>query len=152
MIGAIATALLFTIGKSLIGLYIGSSHLASGYGAAGSLIVLLVWIYYSSLIFLFGAEFTRAYAEIVGSYKEGPTAGLTNEADPLSPIRRSAPAAKLETDTASTRVRMDETWTGMRDQSANLHSAGNTNRRPSLLQFCLAILALMVLSNSTRRE
>src|SRR4051794_35587121 len=44
-IGAIATALLFTIGKSLIGLYIGSSHIASGYGAAGSLIVLLVWIY-----------------------------------------------------------------------------------------------------------
>jgi membrane protein len=54
VIGALATALLFTIGKSLIGLYIGSSHIASGYGAAGSLIVLLVWIYYSSMIFCLG--------------------------------------------------------------------------------------------------
>ena len=68
-IGAIATALLFLVGKSLIGLYIGSSHIASGYGAAGALIVLLVWLYYSSLIFLLGAEFTRAYAEAQGSYK-----------------------------------------------------------------------------------
>jgi membrane protein len=60
IVGAVATALLFTIGKSLIGLYIGSSKVAESYGTAGSLIVILLWIYYSTLTFLFGAEFTRA--------------------------------------------------------------------------------------------
>ena len=66
-VGAIATALLFTIGKSLIGLYIGSSRVASSYGAAGALIVILMWVYYSAEIFLLGAEFTRCYAHSHGS-------------------------------------------------------------------------------------
>jgi membrane protein len=66
-IGAIVTAMLFTIGKFAIGLYIGNSGLASTYGAAGSVIVVLVWVYYSSQIVLFGAEFTRAYAYRFGS-------------------------------------------------------------------------------------
>jgi membrane protein len=61
-IGAGVTALLFTIGKSLIGLYIGRSGVTSGFGAAGSLVVLLLWVYYSAQIFLLGAEFTHAYA------------------------------------------------------------------------------------------
>jgi membrane protein len=60
--GALATAFLFEIGKSLIGLYLGSSAVVSSYGAAGGLIVLLFWIYYSAQIFLLGAEFTKAYA------------------------------------------------------------------------------------------
>ena len=68
MIGAVATALLFTIGKSLISLYIGSSTIASSYGAAGSLIVILLWIFYSAQIFLVGAEFTKAYAHHYGSH------------------------------------------------------------------------------------
>jgi membrane protein len=67
MIGAVATALLFTIGKSLISLYIGSSTIASSYGAAGSLIVVLLWIFYSAQIFLIGAEFTKVYAHHYGS-------------------------------------------------------------------------------------
>lgn len=58
--GAITTAILFTVGKSLIGWYLGTSAIASSYGAAGSLIVLLLWVFYSSCIFLFGAEVTRA--------------------------------------------------------------------------------------------
>lgn len=66
-IGAAATALLFTIGKFLIGLYIGKSALASGFGAAGSIVVVLVWVYYSAQIFLFGAEFTWVYAHEFGS-------------------------------------------------------------------------------------
>ena len=66
-VGAIATAALFTIGKSLIGWYIGSSAVASTYGAAGGLLVTLLWVYYSSEIFLLGAEFTRAYALRHGS-------------------------------------------------------------------------------------
>jgi membrane protein len=70
--GAIVTAGLFTIGKFLIGFYIGRSGLASGFGAAGSLVVVLVWIYYSAQIFLMGAEFTRIYSFTLGSRKGQP--------------------------------------------------------------------------------
>src|SRR5262245_50951296 len=67
-VGAMATALLFTMGKSAIGIYIGSSNVASSYGEAGALLViLLLWVYYSAQIFLLGAEFTRVYAKRHGS-------------------------------------------------------------------------------------
>jgi membrane protein len=62
IIGAVVTALLFTIGKSLIGWYVGTSATASTYGAAGALVVLLLWVYYSVQIFLFGAECTKTFA------------------------------------------------------------------------------------------
>lgn len=62
IVGAMLTSLLFTIGKFLISLYLGSSSIASSYGAAGSLIIILLWVYYSAQLFLLGAEFTRAYA------------------------------------------------------------------------------------------
>lgn len=61
-IGAIATALLFTIGKTLLGLYLGKASPGSAYGAAGSLVVLVIWVYYSAQIFFFGAEFTHVVA------------------------------------------------------------------------------------------
>ncbi|MBE7550580.1 MAG: YihY/virulence factor BrkB family protein [Anaerolineales bacterium] len=66
-IGATVTALLFTIGKLLISLYLGHSALASSFGAAGALVVILVWIYYSAQILFFGAEFTQVYAKRFGS-------------------------------------------------------------------------------------
>ena len=66
-VGAALTAILFTVGKYLIGLYIGTSGVSSTFGAAGSLITILVWVYYSSLIFFLGAEFTRIYAMEYGS-------------------------------------------------------------------------------------
>ncbi len=66
-LGATVTALLFTIGRVLIGVYIGKSGIASGYGAAASLIVILIWVYYSAQIFLLGAEFTWIYARTFGS-------------------------------------------------------------------------------------
>jgi membrane protein len=66
-IGAVATAILFMIGKYLIGLYIGRASVGSAFGAAGSLAVLLVWIYYSAQIVLLGAEFTRVYANRFGA-------------------------------------------------------------------------------------
>ena len=66
-IGATVTALLFAVGKFLIGLYIGHSGIASGFGAAGSFVVLLVWVYYSAQIFLLGAEFTWVYTHERGS-------------------------------------------------------------------------------------
>ncbi len=66
--GAFITALLFTLGKFALGLYLGRSGFASSYGAAGSLIVLLLWVYYSSQIVFFGAEFTQVYANRFGSH------------------------------------------------------------------------------------
>ncbi|NDW07522.1 YihY/virulence factor BrkB family protein [Jiella pacifica] len=63
LVGAILTGFLFTLGKFLIGLYIGRSGVASSYGAAGSLVTILIWVYYSSQILLFGAEFTKAFAD-----------------------------------------------------------------------------------------
>jgi membrane protein len=73
--GAAVTALLFTIGKVLIGLYLGKSGLASGFGAAGSLVVLIAWVYYSAQIFLFGAEYTWVYANRHGSRVQKPAPG-----------------------------------------------------------------------------
>ena len=78
-IGAAVTAFLFAVGKSLIGIYLGRSSFSGAYGAAGSLIVLLLWIYYSAQIFLLGAEFTREFAYARGS-----------QAEPFGPI--DAPA------------------------------------------------------------
>ncbi len=66
-IGAAVTALLFTAGKYLISLYLGTSSVASSFGAAGALILILVWVYYSTTIFLLGAEFTKVYASRYGS-------------------------------------------------------------------------------------
>ena len=66
-IGAAVTAALFVLGKLLIGLYIGNSSVASAFGAAGSLVVLMLWVYYSAQVFLLGAEFTRVYAQEHGS-------------------------------------------------------------------------------------
>ncbi len=67
-IGAFITAALFTVGKFALGLYLGKSSVSSSYGAAGSLIVLLLWVYYSSQILFFGAEVTQVYANRFGSH------------------------------------------------------------------------------------
>lgn len=67
LVGAFATALLFTLGKFLIGLYLGRSDPGSAFGAAGSVVLILVWIYYSALIVLVGAEFTQAWAKMKGA-------------------------------------------------------------------------------------
>jgi membrane protein len=65
-VGAALTSALFTIGKFAIGLYLGKSNVASSYGAAGSLVLVLVWVYYSAQILLYGAEFTQVYANWMG--------------------------------------------------------------------------------------
>jgi membrane protein len=79
LLGAAFTAILFTVGKFLIGMYLGKASIGSAYGAAGSLVIVLVWVYYSSQIFFFGAEFTQVYAQHRGS-------------DPMK--KRSKPAVK----------------------------------------------------------
>jgi membrane protein len=70
--GATITACLFTAGKFLLGLYLGQTGTASAFGAAGSLVVILLWVYYSSQVFLFGAEFTHVHASRRGSAPSGP--------------------------------------------------------------------------------
>ena len=94
-IGAGVTALLFEVGKLLIGLYLGKSSVASGFGAAGSIVVLLVWVYYSAQIFLLGAEFTWVYAHHHGS-KVGDA---PDDAPPL-PSRSGAASAAASPDRA----------------------------------------------------
>ena len=84
-IGAATTSLLFTVGKLLIGVYIGRSGIASGFGAAASLVVVLVWVYYSAQIFLLGAEFTRAYAHKFGSRRNLPSEDTAAAVCPAAP-------------------------------------------------------------------
>ena len=81
-IGAVFTAVLFTLGKSLIGLYVARSGVVSGFGAAGSLVVVLLWVYYSAQIFLFGAEFTWVYANVFGSRRAPPGMGAIDQTRP----------------------------------------------------------------------
>jgi len=68
LVGASFTSLLFTAGKQLIGLYLGKAAIGSSYGAAGSLVIVLVWVYYSAQLFFFGAEFTKVYTRKYGSH------------------------------------------------------------------------------------
>jgi membrane protein len=80
--GALVTSLLFSFGKFLIGLYVGKSGVESSYGAAGALVVLLVWVYYSSQIFLLGAEFTKVYAQHHGSQKKSSQPAAAGSSGP----------------------------------------------------------------------
>jgi len=79
--GAVFTAVLFVVGKFALGLYLGKSAVGSSYGAAGSLVVLLLWVYYSAQILFFGAEFTQVYARTHGSMAEA------KEKAPAAPAR-----------------------------------------------------------------
>ncbi len=83
--GAVATALLFSLGKYLIGLYIGQTGVASTYGAAGSLVVVLVWVYYSSLILLLGAEFTRVHSRRYRPVRVQPEPGAMRMPSGVAP-------------------------------------------------------------------
>jgi len=90
--GAAITALLFTLGKFLIGLYIGKTGVASGFGAAGSIVVVLVWVYYSAQIFLLGAEFTWVYAHKFGSRRDEKTLSADDHPEEIQ-----RPEAAVET-------------------------------------------------------
>jgi len=86
-IGSGITALLFLVGQALIGLYLAKTGAASAYGAAGSLLVLLLWIYYSAMTLLFGAEFTKVYA-----VRRGKAIAATHQMSPAAPAAPTAPA------------------------------------------------------------
>ena len=93
-LGSIVTSLLFTVGKAGIGFYIGHTSVASAYGAAGSAVILLLWIYYSSLIFFFGAEFTRIHSRNYLATQAHPEEGAVKveQNAPKAPASQAAPA------------------------------------------------------------
>ena len=98
IVGACFSALVFTIGKQLLALYLGKVGLASAYGAAGSLVTVLVWVYYSAQLFFLGAEFTKIYARRYGSHfgqKLQPGAPPQLAANVLAPDGRSARSEKV---------------------------------------------------------
>jgi len=90
-IGAVVTAVLFTIGKFAIGVYIGKAGIGTAYGAAGSIVILITWVYYSAQILYFGAEFTQVYATTHGSHVVP-----TENAVPLTPEARAAQGLTTE--------------------------------------------------------
>ncbi len=118
--------------------YIGRSQIGSGFGAAGALIVLLVWIYYSSLIFLLGAEFTRAYTQLHGSH-----IGQR----PASPQPGSAPAARPAAEHLPSWIRVTQVDIA---HGANPALSNEVGRRPSLVQIAVATLAVLILPPTRR--
>jgi membrane protein len=103
-IGAFVTSILFTIGKTLTALYIAKSSVASSYGAAGSLVIILLWVYYNSQILFLGAEFTQVYSKLRG---DSPTTSEDEE--------KEDPEDKIERRKAESEIRQEET---MESQSA----------------------------------
>ena len=94
-IGAFVTAVLFSLGRFLIGLYIGKSGVASGFGAAGSLVIVFVWVYYSAQIFLLGAEFTWAFANSYGSKRDARRESVVPSTGEISKIGEASEVAKV---------------------------------------------------------
>lgn len=103
-VGSAVTAALFTIGRFLIGLYLGKSGVTSGFGAAGSLVLVMLWVYYSAQIFLLGAEFTWVYAHELGS-RRGQTRPRPAETAAAAPSgAQAAPVASAEPGRADVRA------------------------------------------------
>jgi membrane protein len=103
-VGAALTSLLFTIGRYLLGVYLGNSGVTSIYGAAGSFVLILLWIYYSAQIFLYGAEFTQVFAQKYGSRRatQGDPVPEVGAAEPLGDLTEQAYAREVAADFAAT--------------------------------------------------
>jgi membrane protein len=125
-IGAVITALLFTIGKSLISLYLGNSGVESTYGAAGSLVVLLLWVNFSAQILFFGAEFTQVYAN-----KYGSLIVPTENAVPLTEEARAQQGMPRTKDIEAAAAQDNSNRTATVDQPASQHSNQPTKRHPA---------------------
>ena len=97
-LGAIVTSVLFGVGKTMIGFYLGRTGAASAYGAAGSLVMILSWVYYSALVFLLGAEFTRVYSHEFHGVEPAPEQGA-------APADTTKPEAKVEEAATGTAAR-----------------------------------------------
>jgi membrane protein len=91
LLGGAVTSLLFTIGKSLLGLYLGKASISSSYGAFASIVVLIIWVYYSGQIFFLGAEFTRVFANHYGSQPNRNPEGMVKPATDAAPPSSEKP-------------------------------------------------------------
>ena len=111
--GAIFTAALFMIGKFLISFYLGKSDVGSTYGTAGSLVVLLLWVYYSSIILYFGAEFTKAYATKYGSEITPNEYAVTVQTVQVESRKRSV--QQNESEIEATELELQKTKDGMKN-------------------------------------
>jgi membrane protein len=102
-VGAAFTSLLFSIGKQLIGVYLGKASFGSTYGAAGSLVIVLVWVYYSAQLFFFGAEFTKIYTETFGSRLDARLMGnVPKQESTIVDPRTGRPAGRASEDASIT--------------------------------------------------
>ncbi len=142
-LGAAVTALLFTIGKWAIGLYLGTSGVSSAYGAAGSLIVILLWVYYSAQILLIGAEFTQVYARRFGKEivpEEGAVRlpGATKAQRVASPAASPEAAAPVPVTATPTRIRHLPSGAQIRRRDQVLLPEA----RPSILAISAVVAAL----------
>lgn len=137
-VGAIITSILFAIGKFALGFYLGRGSVGSVYGAAGSLIVILLWIYYSSLILLFGAEFTQVYARESGSWK---THREELEKHPAKPEAAAAHAAPHYGGTGEPRM-----------VTARMHHGPVTRTSTALAGLLMSAMSLSLLRRAMHRR
>ena len=140
-VGGAITALLFTLGKFLIGLYLGKSDVGSAYGAAGSLVIVLLWVYYSAQILLFGAEFTQVYANTSGASivpTEQAVAVDDKKAGPASPA-----AAPSLMSTRSMQPRAAQTAERLKDEVVSGRRWGRWERWFGALFLALSMFQLM---------
>ena len=99
------TALLFTIGKFLLGLYLGRSSVGSAYGAAGSIVAFVVWVYYAAQILFLGAEFTQVYANMFGRPISPSEGAIAADAPPPGAVTERKPQAAPQTPVTTTSFR-----------------------------------------------
>lgn len=145
-IGAAVTAVLFTVGKFLIGLYLGTSAPGSTYGGAGSLVVILLWVYYSAQILFFGAEFTQVYARHYGS-RIVPAEGAISTLMEPQPQERVSPEVALRMRRRPPREGRDQEAApvrGPKDKMA-VREEQPTRRRPAPLGYALGFGAVVAL-------
>jgi membrane protein len=155
-IGAALTSVFFNVGKSAIGFYLGSSSVASTYGAAGSLIILLLWVYYSAQILLFGAEFTQVYANQYGSQIEpAPNAVPITEGERaqqgLQPRAQNLPHQELNLPRRDEIAALMVNPTGQLEEFNPLRWRRKPNHREALVSFVagLGLGALLTLPART---
>lgn len=137
--GALVTAVLFTVGKFLLGWYLGRAGVASTYGAAGSLVVILLWIYYSAQIFFFGAEFTQVYSRRYGSRI------LPSDAAVRAPEARQTVQKRLRQKAAQAAATKEQQWATQ--PAASSSRTRSRTEKDSIFRdanYYVGLLALMV--------
>jgi membrane protein len=145
-VGASITALLFVISKSLIGLYLGSSSIGSAYGTAGSLVLILVWVYYASLVLLFGAQFTEVYARCCGSRAtaQGAAPQVVDQGHRISTSRRQPATAALPAGTGPVPIHAAVVLGTRRA------TTGRAQYRPALTAVFAAVVGLLIIGAKRR--